>query len=108
MVLFLRVAARKARRCRLRIDSQSAMRWFLTVIVMFICSSELRARSPDDLAQSGLLIVELRANGAKAGFVYLIRLPILGTNEAFASQSFEDVKRAVHQKKTVTGETIDR
>jgi len=54
------------------------------------------------------LIVELRANGAKAGFVYLVRLPIFGTNEAFASQSFEDVERAVRQKKTVTGETIDR
>lgn len=53
------------------------------------------------------MIVELRANGAKAGLVYLVRLPILGTNEAFASQSLEDEERAVRQQKTVAGETID-
>ena len=57
---------------------------------------------------SDLLIVELRANGAKAGLVDPIRLPVLGTNEALASQFLEDVERAVRQKKTVARETIDR
>jgi hypothetical protein len=56
---------------------------------------------------SDSLIVELRANGTKAGSIDLVRLPVPGNNEAFAAQSLEDVERTVGQKETVTVKTID-
>ena len=54
-----------------------------------------------------LLVVELCAYGAKASPVDQVRLPIQRTDQAFASQSLEDVDRTVGQQQTVTGETID-
>ena len=55
-----------------------------------------------------LLIVQLRANSAKTCFVYMVRLPIFGTNEALAPQPLKDVKGAVRQAITFAGITIDR
>ena len=61
----------------------------------------------EQVSGSDSLIVELRANGTKAGPVDLVRLPVPGNNEELAAQSLEDVERAVGQKETVTVKTID-
>jgi len=54
------------------------------------------------------LIVELRANCAKAGSVDLVGLPILRTDKALASQLLKDVERAVRQQEAIAGIAIDR